>query len=160
LKIKGRVQIRKSAKNKLMNGLRSVFGDDVDQLLDMKIETAMADDFPIVIVDSKVLLFQVGDIYFPTVRGVLELGLRKNVVMVDSGAVRFVVNGADIMCPGITSADPAIQPGDLVIIVEETHDKPLAIGTSLMQGAEMAANSGKAVKSVHHVGDKLWNLEI
>jgi len=143
-----------------MNGLRSVFGDDVDQLLDMKIETAMADDFPIVIVDSKVLLFQVGDIYFPTVRGVLELGLRKNVVMVDSGAVRFVVNGADIMCPGITSADPAIQPGDLVIIVEETHDKPLAIGTSLMQGAEMAANSGKAVKSVHHVGDKLWNLEI
>ncbi len=160
MKIKGRVQIRKSAKNKLMNGLRSVFGDDVDQLLDMKIETAMADDFPIVIVDSKVLLFQVGDIYFPTVRGVLELGLRKNVVMVDSGAVRFVVNGADIMCPGITSADPAIQPGDLVIIVEETHDKPLAIGTSLMQGAEMAANSGKAVKSVHHVGDKLWNLEI
>jgi len=143
-----------------MNGLRSVFGDDVDQLLDMKIETAMADDFPIVIVDSKVLLFQVGDIYFPTVRGVLELGLRKNVVMVDSGAVRFVVNGADIMCPGITSADPAIQPGDLVIIVEETHDKPLAIGTSLMQGAEMAANSGKAVKSVHHVGDKLWSLEI
>ena len=160
MKIKGRVQIRKSAKNKLMNGLRSVFGDDVDQLLDMKIETAMADDFPIVIVDSKVLLFQVGDIYFPTVRGVLELGLRKNVVMVDSGAVRFVVNGADIMCPGITSADPAIQPGDLVIIVEETHDKPLAIGTSLMQGAEMAANSGKAVKSVHHVGDKLWSLEI
>jgi len=143
-----------------MNGLRSVFGDDVDQLLDMKIETAMADDFPIVIVDSKVLLFQVGDIYFPTVRGVLELGLRKNVVMVDSGAVRFVVNGADIMCPGITSADPAIQPGALVIIVEETHDKPLAIGTSLIQGAEMGANSGQAVKSVHHVGDKLWNLEI
>lgn len=160
MKIKGRVQIRKSAKNKLLTGLRSIFGDAIDQLENVKIETAMADDFPIVIIGGKVLLFQVGGIYFPTVRGVLELGLRKNVVMVDAGAVRFVVNGADIMCPGITSADPNIQPDDPVIIVEETHDKPLAIGISLMQGDDMAANSGKAVKSVHHVGDKLWNLDI
>lgn len=143
-----------------MAGLRSLFGDAVDQFSDRKIETAMANDFPIVIIDSKVLLFQVNGVYFPTVRGVLELGLRKNVVKVDAGAVRFVVNGADIMCPGITSADPNIKPDDPVIIVEETHDKPLAIGISLMMGDEMAANSGKAVKSVHHVGDKLWNLDI
>ena len=143
-----------------MAGLRATFGDDVDQLQDRKMETAMADDFPIVIVDGDVLLFQINDMYFPTVRGVLELGLRKNVVMVDAGAVRFVVNGADIMCPGITSADPDIQPEDPVIIVEETHDKPLAIGISLLPGTEMVASSGKAVKSLHYVGDKLWNLDI
>ncbi|WP_406659623.1 RNA-binding protein [Methanolobus sp. ZRKC3] len=160
MKIKGRVQIRKSTKNKLMAGLRSTFGDEVEQIQERKIETAMADDFPIVIIDGKVLLFQVSDTYFPTVRGVLELGLRKNVVMVDSGAIRFVVNGADIMSPGITSADPEIQPNDPVIIVEETHDKPLAIGISLLPGSEMVANSGKAIKSVHYVGDKLWNLEL
>jgi PUA-domain protein len=160
LKIKGRVQIRKSAKGKLMAGLRSIFGDEVDQISDRKIETAMADEFPIVIIDGNVLLFQVAGVYFPTVRGVLELGLRKNVVLVDAGAVRFVVNGADVMCPGITSADPNIQPDDPVVIVEVTHNKPLAIGISLMNSDEMVANSGKAIKSVHHVGDKLWNIDI
>jgi PUA domain protein len=64
------------------------------------------------------------------------------------------------MCPGIVSADPDIKAGDPVIIVEETHNKPLAIGTAIISGADMKASSGKAIKSVHYVGDKLWNLDI
>ena len=75
--------------------------------------------------------------------------------MVDSGAVRFVVNGADIMKPGIVSADPEIAVGDLVVIVEERHKKPLAVGRALVPGSEMKGE-GKAVKSMHHVGDSIW----
>lgn len=64
------------------------------------------------------------------------------------------------MAPGIVAADPEIKEGDLVIIVEETHKKALAIGKALMGGQEMAeATSGKAIKSITHVGDKLWNME-
>ena len=160
LKIKSRVQIRKSDKNKLLKGLRSSFGDVVDTFSDKKFETATADDIPIVMIDGEVVLFKTGDAYFPTVKGVLQLGLKKNVVVVDAGAVRFVVNGADVMCPGIVSADDDIEAGDLVVITEETHGKPLAIGTALIPGQQMQASSGKAIKSVHYVGDKLWNLDI
>ena len=49
----------------------------------------------------------------------------------------------------------------VVIIVEETHNKPLAIGISLITGPEMVENSeGKAIKNIHYVGDAIWNLEL
>ncbi len=160
LKIKSRVQLRKSAKAQLLGDIGSIFGDEVEKLDNCKFETANIDDMSLILVDGEPLLFQVNGTYFPTVKGVLELGLMKNIITVDSGAVRFVVNGADIMCPGIVAADPDVSENDPVIIIEEVHNKPLAIGISLMEGAEMKGNKGKAVKSIHYVGDKLWNLDI
>lgn len=160
MKVKVRVQLRKSAKNKLFKGLQSIFGDVIESISDRKLESAMADDFKIIIVDGKILFFQLGDEPFPTVRGVLELGLDCHRVTVDSGAVKFVVNGADIMCPGIVKVDDGINEGDLVIINEETHGKPLAIGRALVPADKMIGSSGKAIKSIHYVGDDLWNLEV
>lgn len=94
-----------------------------------------------------------------TVRGLLRVKPTKAYVTVDMGAVRFVINGADIMAPGITEADPELVPGDLVWIRDEKNGQPLGIGEAVMTGPEMAAGSkGKAVKSVHHVGDELWDL--
>jgi PUA-domain protein len=111
-------------------------------------------------VDGKPLLFEIEGQLFPTVRGALEMELNKRIVTVDKGAIRFVSNGADIMAPGIVEADSEIKAGDLVIIVEEAHRKPLAIGKALMNGSQMVeADSGKAIKSITHVGDKLWNME-
>jgi PUA domain protein len=98
---------------------------------------------------------------FPTLKGALELDIKTRYVVVDMGAVKFVIKGADIMSPGITDADPNIKEGDLVVIVEETHNKPLATGRSLISGPEMVENKeGKAVKTIHHIGDKLWDLTI
>jgi PUA domain protein len=39
--------------------------------------------------------------------------------------------------------------------VEERYKKPLAIGRALVTGLEMKGE-GKAVKSLHHVGDLIW----
>lgn len=127
---------------------------------DSKYESATVNGISIVIVDGAIMFFKDDDVYVPTVKGVLELGLDENVIVVDAGAVRFVVNGADVMCPGIVSTDPEIQTGDLVIIKEVTHDKPLAIGRALVPGDSMKAESGKAVRSIHYVGDELWNMEV
>ncbi len=66
------------------------------------------------------------------------------------------------MAPGgIVEADPDIKEGgDFVIVVEETHRKPLAIGKALMEGQQMVdSESGKAIKSISHVGDKIWSFE-
>ena len=65
------------------------------------------------------------------------------------------------MSPGIVAADDDIDVGDIVLIVDETHHKPLAIGVSLITGPEMVENnSGKAIETKHFVGDEIWNFEI
>jgi PUA domain protein len=76
------------------------------------------------------------------------------------GAVKFVYNGADVMAPGIVEADPAIAIGDFVWVRDERNRQPLAVGEALMSGPEMAAaERGKSVKSLHHVGDDVWKLD-
>jgi PUA-domain protein len=161
LKVKSRIQLRKSVKNKMLKDLLSTFGEEMSGLEDKTLEKIALEEYSLILVDGKPLLFEIEGRLFPTVRGALEMGLQRRVVTVDKGAIRFVSKGADIMAPGIVAADPEIKEGDLVIIVEETHRKPLAIGKALMIGAEMVeATSGKAIKSITHVGDKLWNMEL
>jgi PUA-domain protein len=160
LKVKSRVQLRKNAKNKMLKDLVSTFGETMAGLENKVLEKITMDDYSVILVDGKPLLFEIEGQLFPTVRGALEMELNKRNVIVDKGAIRFVSNGADIMAPGIVDADSGIEEGDFVIIVEETHRKPLAIGKALMKGPQMVeADSGKAIKSIIHVGDKLWNME-
>jgi PUA-domain protein len=160
LKVKSRVQLRKNAKNKMLKDLVSTFGDTMTGLEDKVLEIITLDEYSVILVDGKPLLFEIEGQLFPTVRGALEMELNKRIVTVDKGAIRFVSNGADIMAPGIVEADSEIKAGDLVIIMEEAHRKPLAIGKALMNGSQMVeADSGKAIKSITHVGDKLWNME-
>lgn len=96
---------------------------------------------------------------FLTVRGLLKYPAEARAVTVDMGAVRFVTNGADVMAPGIVAADPALKEGDWCWVRDERNKKPLAVGKALVAGAAMVRGKGKAVKSVHWLGDKLWGLE-
>ena len=98
---------------------------------------------------------------FPTLKAALANQIEAKTVTVDMGAIRFVSNGADIMSPGIVATSKGVEAGDIVLIIDETHGKPLAIGVSLITGEEMVANdSGKAVETKHYVGDDIWNFEI
>lgn len=145
----------------MLKDLVSTFGEAMAELENKVMEKVTLDEYSLILVDGKPLLFEIEGHLFPTVRGALDMELQKRLVTVDKGAIRFVSNGADIMAPGVVGADPEIQEGDLVIIVEETHKKPLAIGRALMEGPQMVeADSGKAVKSITYVGDKLWNMEL
>ena len=126
-----------------------------------KVEILESDLYDIILVDGRPLIMMIGKTPFPTIKGALELELTKKYVVVDMGAVKFVAKGADIMSPGIVDADSGIQEEDFVIIVDETHRKPLAIGKALISGGEMVKmKEGKAVKAIHHIGDNLWNLSI
>lgn len=126
-----------------------------------KIEILETDLYDILLVNGKPFLMMIEDTAFPTLKGALELEITTKYVVVDMGAIRFVAKGADIMSPGITEADSSIIKDDFVIIIDETHRKPLAIGKALISGEEMVESSeGKAVKTIHYIGDKLWNLSI
>ena len=55
--------------------------------------------------------------------------------------------------------DP-LEDGDLVVIVEEAHGKALAIGEALTDGTDMTGSEGKVVRSLHHVGDELFEFAV
>ena len=97
---------------------------------------------------------------FLTLRGFLEHNDAAKWVEVDHGAIPFLMNGADCMVAGVQAADEDIAVGELVWIRDMTHKKPLAIGWSTMEGREMAAaTKGKGIKTLHWVGDELWEME-
>jgi len=155
MKIKSRHHLKGSEARKLLSTIEPLL-TDASALRRASFEFAETDeDIHLIFVDGKPLMMMVGEEPFFTVLGAIELHPSKKLVIVDSGAVRFIVNGADVMSPGIVSADPGIAEGDLVVIEEERHKKPLAIGRALVPGAEMHGG-GKAVKSLHHVGDQVW----
>ena len=95
-----------------------------------------------------------------TLRGLMDHADAGHWVEVDHGAIRFLMNGADCMAAGISGADAAIEAGDLVWIRDEVHQRPLALGWALDSGPSMVdATGGKAVKTIHWVGDELWDME-
>lgn len=120
-------------------------------------EEAEGPDRRYLLLSNHILGFYEGDRPFLTPRGLLSYPATKRFVTVDMGAVRFVTNGADVMGPGITGADPAIRPDALVWVREERHGKPLGCGVALAEGAALAAKpKGKQVRNLTWVGDRVW----
>jgi len=158
IKVRKRYHLKKKKIRKVQESL----GDFSPLISDGSTVEIIKSDLPdMILVDNEPLLMFVDETPFPTLKGALKVDIKSKYVVVDMGAVKFMAKGADVMSPGITEADPDIKEGDLVIIVDETHRKPLATGRSLISGAEMVENSkGKAVKTLHFIGDEIWNLEI
>ncbi len=78
-------------------------------------------------------------------------------VTVDMGAVPHVVDGADIMAPGIRKVEGTFGEKELVIIVDEKHGKFLSVGRSLLGSEALAATKkGKVIVNIHYVGDVVW----
>ncbi len=158
MKIKSRNVLRKTDQKALVNDIVEAFGD-ASSFENRKLEYVESEECDFIFVDGEPLLFKIEGKIFPTVKGALKLNPARRRVTVDPGAVKFIINGADTMAPGIVDADPAIKIGDLVIVVEQAHGKALAIGRALMPGKDMPGGKGKAVKSIHYVGDEIWKLE-
>lgn len=124
--------------------------------------TVDAADFegrPVYLMEHEAIAFEHEGKAALSVRGLLRWGAGRAKVTVDMGAVRHVTNGADVMTPGVTEADPDIEPGDLVWVADETHGKPLGVGEALVSGRELGAmDQGRGVASLHYLGDKMWDL--
>ena len=132
----------------------------VEALFDSKtnvevVESAVGE---IYLVNGKPLFFNVGEKVLPTLlfQGFV---LQAPKIVVDMGAIPYVCNGADVMAPGIVRVEGEFGKGALVLVVDEKHGKPLALGESLYD-AETVRNTrqGAVVKSVHFVSDKIWDF--
>ena len=127
-----------------------------------QVEYIKIEDMPdIYLVNNQPLIMQTEDRTIPTLKAVVDKEITEKYAKVDMGAINFVIKGADIMSPGIVDADESIVPGETITIIEEGHNKPLAIGISIISGKEMIENDkGKAIKNLHYVGDPIWDLKV
>ncbi|UCD96524.1 MAG: DUF1947 domain-containing protein [Candidatus Bathyarchaeota archaeon] len=95
---------------------------------------------------------------FPTLTNEEFIGHFPTVV-VDMGAVAFVCNGADVMAPGIVRYDGTFRKGEVVVVVDERHGRPLAVCFTLYDAGEAKKiKQGKVLENIHYVGDRLWTL--
>lgn len=61
-------------------------------------------------------------------------------LQVDKGAIRFVLSGANIMCPGLTSPGACmttVEKGKVVAILAEGKQNALAIGMTSLSTDDM-----------------------
>jgi PUA domain protein len=117
-------------------------------------------DREVVLVDGEPLVASFDGDRFLTVRGANAFPPDRHVVTVDSGAISFVSDGANVMRPGIVEATDDIEPGDLVVVVEENHGKALAVARAETHGDDMLGDAGKVLDTRHHVGDDLYEFHV
>ena len=154
--IRKRKRMRDKDVKALAQQIEEVFGIQTFVPAD-GVDMAESTDYDLVFVKGDILAIVMDGKPFLTIRGILKYRPEKRYVTVDMGAVPFVTNGADVMGPGIVDTDPDIAEGDLVWVRDARNGAPLAVGISLRSAAELAEKkSGKAVKTVHYVGDRLW----
>jgi len=108
--------------------------------------------------ESKYTFILAGEEVVPFLGSLTALSLFPS-VRVDEGAIKFILNGADVMRPGIRRFDAWGGVGRVVVVREEKKDRGIAVASSLVESGEMhRLERGPCLKSLHHLGDRFWNL--
>ena len=117
----------------------------------------------LLIVGGEILFWQEKGIgpWMPTLRLLHKYPSMMKRMQVDKGAIRFVLGGANIMCPGFTSPGgevlEGIDEGEPVSIYAEGKQHCMAIGVTKMSARDIVTvNKGMAVETMHYIGDGLF----
>lgn len=154
--IRKRKRMREKDVKALREELNTLFSVETFGEKDV-VDIAESSEFNVVFVNNSILALVYQDRPFLTIRGLLKYRPESYAVTVDMGAVQYVTNGADVMGPGIVGADDKIAEGDLVWIKDIKNNAPLAVGVALRDASGLKRKEkGKAIKTIHYVGDKLW----
>ncbi|XP_011036895.1 PREDICTED: malignant T-cell-amplified sequence 1 homolog [Populus euphratica] len=119
----------------------------------------------LVVVNNVPLFFNIRDgPYMPTLRLLHQSPNIMKKLQVDRGAIKFVLAGANIMCPGLTSPggalDDEVDAETPVAIMAEGKQHALAIGFTKMSAKDIKSiNKGIGVDNMHYLNDGLWKME-
>jgi PUA domain protein len=94
-----------------------------------------------------------------------------NTIGIDRGAIRFVLSGATLMAPGLTSPggrlpDPEkgeeeLKEGNVVAVTAEGKEETCLVGMLKMGTEEMKGKKkGVVMDGGHFLGDGLWRLNL
>lgn len=107
------------------------------------------------------LLFEYQDRLLPTLQLLrhVEISSIKSFskANVDEGAIKFLLNGADVFRPGITKYDDFMK--DDIILILNHLDQILCIGQALIDSTNID-NEKKVFKNIHFLTDEIFKNEI
>ena len=110
-----------------------------------------------IITGNKLKILKIGEDYLPFLSETEILEKFPN-VEVDMGAVKFMCKGANLMRPGIKKFSE-FSKDDIVCIVEESQNKFLAVGKSIVDSSELDnMDKGEVLKNLHYISDKAWEI--
>ncbi|CEG50479.1 hypothetical protein PPTG_00042 [Plasmopara halstedii] len=119
----------------------------------------------IVLLEGEPIFFNQRDgPFMPTLRLLHKVPHVMKQVRADKGAILFVLSGANVMCPGLTSAGgdlpEPLDAGTPVAIMAEGKELAMAIGILTMSTDDIRnKNKGIAIEMVHFLGDELWTCQ-
>lgn len=166
-----------SVKSSVVRGIRSKLIDqfpgseaNIDNILPKKsslLQIKCKDRINLYAVDNDVILFQhFNDPILPTLRLLHQFPDMLPQVQVDRGAIKFVLSGANIMCPGLTSPGAKLPKenlpeGTIVAVMAEGKEHALAIGITTMSTDDIKSiNKGNGIDLLVYLGDPLWKGRI
>lgn len=120
------------------------------------------DHINLIVMNNEVLFFNHFDgPYFPTLKLIHKYPNMLPRLQVDRGAIKFVMAGANIMCPGLTSKgakmDVSVPADAVVAITAEGKHEILAVGTTKMSTDDIKRiNKNIGVETAHYLNDCLW----
>ena len=127
---------------------------NLDNYFDKKDKLILEDN--LIKKENNTIFFYLDNQIMPHLKTLLQNNFLPKVI-IDMPAVKFITSGADVMRPGIKQTDE-FQKDAIIVIVDETHKKPLAIGKSMFSSEEIKQmGKGKVIKNLHYVGDEIWN---
>jgi PUA-domain protein len=151
LKARESKELLDKASKRLNINLEQVFGDKAN------VEMVQTESIKLFLTNGKPILAQTGENIYPTLT-FKEFLDHAPKVTVDMGAVPYICKGANVMAPGIRGFNGQFQKGDIVMIIDEKHGKPIALGETLYDTEQAkSVSQGIIIKNIHYVGDKTWN---
>mmetsp|Transcript_33221 Transcript_33221/g.45163 ORF Transcript_33221/g.45163 Transcript_33221/m.45163 type:complete len:181 (-) Transcript_33221:88-630(-) len=122
------------------------------------------DHITMVVVDKVPLFWQHRDgPWLPTLRLAHKYPSMMPKMQVDKGAIKFVLRGASIMCPGLTSAGGRmedVEAGAPVQVLAEGTFNACAVGVMTMSTKEVKdTNKGQCLEQTHFLNDGLWKIK-
>ncbi|MBT7849207.1 RNA-binding protein [Candidatus Woesearchaeota archaeon] len=122
--------------------------------INLKSLVKLIDDFYLS-VDNNILFFKYNNNFIPSLKSDL---MNLKTVTIDMPAVPFICKGADLMKPGIVELDD-FEKDEFVAIIDEKNKKAISICIALFSSNDIKNMfSGKVLKNIHHIGDKIWSF--
>ena len=147
--------ISKSETVELLKTVSERWKIDLPKIKNLKVHQISGDAQ--IIVGTEIKILRIDNEYVPFLSEITMLE-KFPYVVVDTGAIKFMCKGANVMRPGIKTHDE-FEKEKIVCIVEESQHKFLAVGKSLVSSAELEKmEKGEVIKNMHYISDKFWEI--
>ncbi|KAM5354469.1 hypothetical protein ACJ41O_001116 [Fusarium nematophilum] len=196
IQISPKQKLKSSVQRSLRQNLLATYpllAPHIDEILPKKASLSsmkLTDRNTLYVLDSDPLFYQqdISSAILPHLRLVHRFPTAFPTIRIDRGAIRFVLSGATLMAPGLTSAggrlpvegapeeleegkeleqsvddegrwSRELAKGEPVVVMAEGKEEACAVGTLVAGTKEVKAKGkGPVIEDAHFLGDGLWML--